>query len=85
MTSPSCTSVTLIQEVLTYTASHCTKLPSLLVNFLQGSDLEMIACSSSYPEGETAAPDEEVEPMDISSLEDGYQMTLPSGKTVGHR
>jgi len=55
------------------------------VNFLQGSDLEMIACSSSYPEGETAAPDEEVEPVDISSLEDGYQMTLPSGKTVGHR
>lgn len=39
--------------------------------------------SSSYPEGDTADKDSEV---NLNSLDDsGYQLTLPSGATIGHR
>ena len=42
-------------------------------------------CRSSYPEGQSGNPDDEVKSNVMEVNDEVYEMTLPSGAKVGHR
>ena len=42
-------------------------------------------CRTSYPEGQSGNPDDEVKSNVMEVNDEEYEMTLPSGAKVGHR
>ena len=42
-------------------------------------------CRTSYPEGQSGNPDDEVKSNIMEVNDEEYEMTLPSGAKVGHR